>query len=734
MTVAVVGAEEAAVATMIESPLSDDNSLARYFSDGDREGPESGGSADDVKNNSTFGRAGRGSSGPSDAAAVQRGRQPTRDAGLLHKKGTPAAYDSSDVLTAFRSRSLSAGRRSRPRPAFDIVQDVYDRIGVTYTRGEAIPGTGPRVVAPVAVTAANGSAASAESSTGPTTTANKPSNTTKAELSNSSSSSAIPSRIYRAQGSTVSSPLREKFQKRYFPRSSSTSSSAARTGGTASAASARGREALIETLERRRSRSLSRTATTKKAAVSASNAKSTTPPPSTLALPPVIAVGVGGAADPAKSRAAWPPSQQVGNGADLPSSLTHSMSAGSLLLKKKQGPFEHPVAPVAGTNTDAPMTTVEPELWSDATGAEEMDLSEIMPSVKDRMAIFGGNAKTNATPTKPKAKARANPRDYPPKVDIYESQTPPPRRSASVEEMEDEKKDDSVCEFDANVKANISTRFEGGGGGSGGAPAAAGVGSSQSSGGGGSRFSRNTPNTNNVNPLVSPYRAAPLVANYVPTEPYTAATRNLSTTSPVPRQTPQQRIGIKYTPVIEIPVDETGAAMSGNDNSSFVSSLGADETAIVRQPAGAAGLSRKWQLQLQPSQLSPTAALQADRGHHNNRYGVAANMSPASAPVSGGPAPQSSAKPSTLTTDWMEKMVEERLQAHLAALEAHMENQLRNATMQLERQMTTKLSALEDKISALVQAQQQQPVAASATGDSTNPSRASYSAGARRGW
>jgi hypothetical protein len=139
-------------------------------------------------------------------------------------------------------------------------------------------------------------------------------------------------------------------------------------------------------------------------------------------------------------------------------------------------------------------------------------------------------------------------------------------------------------------------------------------------------------------------------------------------------------------------------------------------------------------MQLQPGQLSPTAALQADRGHHN-RNGVAANMSPASAPISGGPAPQSSAKPSTLTTDWMEKMVEERLQAHLAALEAHMENQLRNATAQLERQMTTKLTALEDKISALVQAQQQQqPVAASATGDSTNPSRGSYGAGARRGW
>jgi hypothetical protein len=55
MTGAVVGAEEAAVATMIESPLSDDNSLARYFSDGDREGPESGSSADDVKNLRTCG-------------------------------------------------------------------------------------------------------------------------------------------------------------------------------------------------------------------------------------------------------------------------------------------------------------------------------------------------------------------------------------------------------------------------------------------------------------------------------------------------------------------------------------------------------------------------------------------------------------------------------------------------------------------------------------------------------
>ena len=47
MTLSVVEAEETAMAT-IESPLSDDdmdadsNSLARYFRDGDREGPESG--------------------------------------------------------------------------------------------------------------------------------------------------------------------------------------------------------------------------------------------------------------------------------------------------------------------------------------------------------------------------------------------------------------------------------------------------------------------------------------------------------------------------------------------------------------------------------------------------------------------------------------------------------------------------------------------------------------------
>jgi hypothetical protein len=376
------------------------------------------------------------------------------------------------------------------------------------------------------------------------------------------------------------------------------------------------------------------------------------------------------------------------------------------------------------------------------------------------MALFGGStkqAKEAASAAKVGKKfgkgrsgqpssSAAGSRDYPPKVDIYATSTcqtsssgAPPPKAPAADDFEDEKKDDGG----GGTAASHSRQAGGGGGGHG-----HGLSSSQSSAGG-SRLSRtstgNNANSSNIlNPQLSPHRSAPLLANPAASPPPPAAAAaaepvqvpgRLQFAAPAPpsssprsdryqqhplpaqqQQQHQPRIGIKVAPVIEFPVDASGAAVSGNDASSLVSSLGADETAVVArppQPPVAAVAARKWpSSQPMSPPLSPSNPPQQqqqpllDRGAVQNRY-----LSASAAGAAGTP-PQMSSQafaPTPSTNGWMERAVEARVQSRLAAMEARVEGQLRKATAHMEQQVAGRLAALEDRIAALLlQGQQQQ--------------------------
>jgi hypothetical protein len=273
------------------------------------------------------------------------------------------------------------------------------------------------------------------------------------------------------------------------------------------------------------------------------------------------------------------------------------------------------------------------------------------------MVMFGGNSnktsKNQQTSTRRSFPATttattATTRDYPPMIDIY------PKQSEDGGVVEEEKKEDGEYR---NAPSSLSKQ-----------PVVEQQLSKESSG---SRLSNKSSSGNNKH-VVQTFRTC------------SQEVRKTSSPKVQPRS-----IGIRVAPVIEIPVDAEAARGGAADvTSSPVSSLGADETAVAPKPS-----KKSWR---QQQQQQPQQSSQQDRCRFPISGGIPA---PASAPP-----PQLSplVKNSTLTTDWIEKLVEERLQAHLAVLEVRMENQLLRATQQMEEQTASKFKSLEDKIAMLM--------------------------------
>ena len=764
-----------ATTTMVASPLrlSDDaptmathrkNTSAGHADEGVRGGSRGAGASGSTRITTTSSSTANkelGSAVSTAAPTTPRGRSAARRLRSSSSSTTPLLYDD-QYHTAYRTRSLSTGR-SRPRSGHDLVQDVYDRMGVNYKWGEAspvvmvLPATAPSLLSappplPAATSTAGGGSLTATTADRAMTLVDDgeeeeaATGTAGPRTPRESSSAALATKIYTANGSTVSSPLREKFQKLYFRNT------AGGTGSPFLLQSTRGRE--MERLglhdpassERRRSRSLTRivssapttlrtnpphttttntdTLTTK----TTSTPTATVPSPATAASGPALPSLVAATASASTSAAPrWSPYHGEPALASSSSHSSHRLAAQS-----------HPVAVAGRPYTGSPMLSetkkkqhkaLELEAATSAAGAAEVPASGaagsvtdasrdestaeavVLPSVKDRLALFGGNGKV-PPPKKGSAANRrmlAATRDYPPKIDIYglqqQSQTVP-----DAFDGEDEKKDDGDYPLlsSSNTTEQLQTAH---------LPAKVLDYSSKESSGGGSRVSSNS----NIHHgyLPNAFRSVPTI----PVSPEPTRFKAPTSARQPPSRQPQLQpvrplIGLKVAPVIEVPVvaepDGPCGLGGATDNCSLVSSLGADETAVGHKPSP---IKRLPSWQVAPSSAPPVAG--PDR-HRGSAY-EGTTTAPIPHTVTGGPAggagasepptPVPVVRPTTLTNDWIERVVEERLQAHLAVLEVRTETELQRRTRDMEERLTAKLQSLEDKLVALTAAAALAPVA-----------------------